>query len=358
MSDLLETGAAPETAIQSEAPAPAPEAPIQEADSVDANLQAIWDKHHPPREDGGQFAPKNSAAAEPPEAPAATKPEGQSPEPGTSEAPQAPIAAPNSWSADMKAKWEALPPDAKEYIARRESDAHAQITRMGQQVKSFEPVSQVLEQNKDVFQSVGMTFDQGISALLQAQRALTANPVAAIHKLAADFNVDLAKLYGSQEAGSQSPQVAALQAELIEMRRQLADTSSRVVTREQRELQSQQAAMEAQIADFVKDKPDFETIEEDILALLPGIRAQKPGASAKELLADAYERAQWMNPQTRAKRLEAERKAEADKAAEAAKAKAADAKKAGSLNVRSVQAAKSVQSLDQELRAIWDRNQS
>lgn len=356
MSDLLETGAAPEAAIQTEAPAPAPEAPIQEAPSVDAELQAIWDSHHPPRDDGGRFA-QNSPAE--PEKAAGKEPEGQSPEPVPSEAPQAPIAAPNSWSADMKAKWETLPPDAKEYIARRESDAHAQITRMGQQVKSFEPVSQVLEQNKDVFQGVGMTYEQGISALLQAQRALTANPVAAIHKLASDFGVDLAKLYGSQESGSQPPQVVALQAELAEMRRQLADTSSRVMTREQRELQSQQMALEAQIADFVKDKPDFEAVEDDILALLPGIRAQKPGISAKELLADAYERAQWMNPQTRAKRLEAERKAEADKAAEAAKAKAADAKKAGSLNVRSGQNAKAAaQSLDQELRAIWDRNQT
>lgn len=333
----LETGTA-QVASPAEAMAdsPAVETTPQaepETSAIDADLQAIWDKHNPPRGTDGKFASRTAVEGD--TSSPATSIEGQPPETGAAEPETPAIPAPHSWPADMKAKWDTLPPDAREYIAKRESEAHSAISRMGQQVKALEPVVDVLEQNRSVFERNGLNYQDGINALIRAQVALETNPVAAIQQLAQAYGVDLGVFGGNADPSGASQHVAALQAQVTNLQRQLQETSSRVMSREQQEMLAQQQALEAQVSDFLKDKPDFDALEHEIVALIPAIRGRNPGMSAKDILAQAYEQAQWLNPEARARKQEAERKAQEAKASEEAKRKAMEAKRIGQTNVRS-----------------------
>ena len=335
MSDEV-TGTAPEVASPEPtvAETPAVQETAQPFDGGnDAELMAVWEKHNPPRGVDGKFAPRTAVEGQ--SEPPAAELEGQAPEAAKAEPEIPAIPAPNSWPAEMKAKWDTLPPDAREYIAKRESEAHSQISRMGQQVKALEPVVNVLEQNRSVFERNGLNYQDGINALLRAQVALETNPVAAIQQLAQAYGVDLGSFAGGQTEGSASHQVAALQAQVMNLQRQLQETSSRVMSREQQEAAAQQQALEAQVSDFLKDKNDFEALENEIVSLIPAIRSRNPGMSAKDILAQAYEQAQWLNPEARARKLEADRKAAEAKASEEAKRKATEAKRIGQTNVRS-----------------------
>jgi len=342
---VVETVAAPETQVAETKP------------DIDAELLAIYNKNHPPRATDGKFAPRNPVepAKDGVEAPA-TEIEGQPPSEATAE-PEAPaIPAPNSWPAEMKAKWDTLPPDAREYIAKRESESHSAISRLGQQVSTYKPVAEVLEQNRTIFERNGMDYQTGIKTLLNAQVALETNPVHAIQQLAQAYGVDLGAFSGSQQADG-GGQINLLQRQIADLQRQLQDTSSRVMSREQQEQLTQQQALEAQVNDFLKDKPDFAKIEDDVLAILPAIRAKQPGLSPKEALANAYEQAQWLNPETRAAKLEADRKAADAKAAEEAKKRASEAKNAGRTNVKTTAPVSGRSaSWEDEMMGIYRRN--
>ena len=340
------TGTAPaaspaEAVVETSTPAPAPQETsasetIETADSsLDADLVAVWDKNaNAGRDDRGRFAPANTDAAKS----AGVETEGQIPSEGTAETAEPSIPAPHSWPAEMKAKWATLPPDAREYIAKRESEAHSTISRMGQTVKAFQPVAETLEQHREVFERNGLGYQDGIKALLNAQIALEQNPVAAINHLAKAYGVDLAKVYGGNgEQPSGQPHIAALEAQIANLNRQLQETSQRVMTREHRETEAQRQTLESVVSEFLKDKPDFDAIEPDVMSLLPAIRDRNPGASPRELLAEAYEKAQWVNPDARARRLDADRKAAEAKAAEENAKRAAEAKKHTALNVKTGQ---------------------
>lgn len=355
----LETGTAEaaspaEAVVESQPVAPVTEAPA-EVDR-DAELLAIYEKHNPPRGSDGKFQPRNPVEPSTEGAPE-TPVEGQPPSEATAE-PEAPaIPAPNSWPADMKAKWDTLPPDAREYIAKRESESHSAISRLGQQVSSYKPIAEVLEQNKGVFDRNGMDYQTGIKTLLNAQVALETNPVHAIQQLAQAYGVDLGLFSNGQQTAENGGQITLLQRQIADLQRQLQDTSTRVQTREQQEQLSQQQALEAQVNDFLKDKPDFAKLEDDVLAILPAIKGKQPGLSPKEALAAAYEQAQWLNPETRTAKLEADRKAAEAKAADDAQKRATEAKKAGRANVKTTAPVSGRSaSWEDEMMGIYRRN--
>lgn len=367
MSEALDMGTAPAASPAEAVAAPAVEttaAPVAETKAapiertLDEELAAVYERSTTGRErdESGRFVGKNTEAVEPDAAPA-TELEGQAPEAQGAETATPSIPAPHSWPAEMKAKWDALPPETREFVAKRESEAHQTISRMGQQVKAIQPVAETLEQYRDVFQRNNMDFQSGVKALLNAQVMLEQNPVSAIQHLANAYGVDLPKLYGGQDGqGSGQPQIAALEAHVRNLTQQINELSQRDQTRVQRDTASQLQTLESVVADFTKDKPDFDTIEADVMAMIPHIRQQKPGASPQELLTEAYDRATWVNPEARARRLEAERKANEAKAAEEARKRADMAKKSASLNVRSSQSSQGDNKpLDVELAEIYRR---
>lgn len=315
---------------------------------------------------GGEKAPsvgKDAKDAKPDAAkPADTKDQkpdkGAEPDAAKAEKPAADkpaIAQPKSWSADKKAVWDSMSPEAREHVAKREQEAHKAISELGQTVKRMEPLGRLLEQHRDTFQSKGLTYEQGLSQLLSAQRTLDQNPEAAIRQIAQAYNVDIGRLAEAQG----DPMVAQLQSQVSTLTQQLQEMQSRAQTRAQAEAQQKLGTIEQVIEKFAADKPDFDELASEIEMLLPALRQANPNAPFEQIISEAYDKAGWSNPTVRQRRMDAKTREQEQARVEAAKKAAEDAKAAGSINVGgSATSGKSEVDLDDQLRAIVRRNRA
>ena len=167
---------------------------------------------------------------------------------------------------------------------------------------------------------------QQVNSLMQAHHGLaTGTPEQKqrfFSELARAYNVPLSADLVGEESPFIDPQVAALQKEIAALK-------SKTSAREQQEAATVRATLQKEIDSFAADPKNvyFDEVATDIAALL------KSGTAST--LAEAYEKAIWLNPTTRVKeqsRLTAETEAKSKAEAEA---KAAAARKATAANVRS-----------------------
>ncbi len=312
------------------------EAPVENVEqSLDSDLRSIWDKRNPPRENG-RFAPRNQPETAAEGATEAKPVADQTAETATEQAKPA-IEAPISWSAEQKAKWASLPPETQAYIAQRDKDSHEAISRAGQQIKAFEPVSKVIEQFAHVFQKNGLQPHDGIARMLAVNEMLESNPRAAIAEIARAYGVDLSG-QGEQNANPENQRIAELEA-------RLAKTESHLTAQQRQQLNAENAALARDIADFAKDKPHFEAVRKVMAGLMQ--------SGAAETMQEAYDNAVYADPTIRQSLLADEQaKAEAKrKAEEAERVKAA--KKAAGVNVKSSPGQSNPnRTLDDDLREI------
>lgn len=340
-----------------------PEASIES--SLEQSLNAVWDKNNPPRAADGKFAPRDAEAnteQAAPEDAAATEPTDQ-PETKTPEPAQPAIAAPVSWSADAKAKWASVPPELQQFIAKRETEAHQAITRMGmerntleKQIKEFEPVHQLLNARKDDLARRGINASQAIATLFDAQARLDANPVDGLVQIGLSYGIDLRPVFAGQQSqvDTNSPAIAQIQQKLDALEQRNAHLEKIQAERDERERRAQEQAEAAsqselsqEIEKFKQDKPYFEEVRAMMAALLQGGAAEK--------LEQAYDMAVNAHPEIR-QRIQADQRAKEEAARQAeAQKKAEAARKAASVNVRTTQAAPAPKSLDDTLNAVADR---
>jgi len=342
-------GATPEPVAQ----ATAPEAAPNWEEAADAEMSAIFRKNNPERAEDGKFASREP------------KDETSLPDQAQTEKVEQPVAAinaPVSWSAEMKAVFPTLPPAAQEFIAKRESEAQAKISQQGQELSQYEPVKTVLEQHRDIFEKNGIGFDDGLARMLNAERMLEQNPVAAIKMLANAYGVDLGAFNGQQQP--QNNAEFALHQRIAQLESQLNDTSSRIQQREAREAETQQKTAQSIIEKFSQDKPDWADLENDVLMELTGINAAIESGLMQALSPDqkiqkAYDRAQRNNPEAWAKKQEADRKAEEAKKLTEAQKRAEEAKRSKVVNISSSPASgRTVSSMDDTLRDTFRKAQS
>ena len=241
------------------------------------------------------------------------------------------IKAPQSWSAEKRAVWDTLAPDAKEYIAQREGEAHKAISKLGQFAKGVEPIVETLNTYKDVFESKGLSYQDGMKSLLDAQRMLDRDPVAGIEAIAKAYGVDL----GQSLSGQRDPAISQLQSQVEQLTAQLRTAQSESQQRQQAENQSKQSSIEKVISDFSKDKPDFSELEADIVANVRLLHETNPELSHAERLQMAYERAQWANPKSRQAQIDRRSQEQESKRLEDAKRHAEHAGRARAINVTS-----------------------
>lgn len=363
----LETANAEAPASVSETPVPASvpetpavaESPAAVREKQDAALtetmMKVWEKNNPPRSEDGKFASRNPEAPAQAEATGTENTEGQTPEAPAVETAKPSIDPPASWSREVRDQWATLPPAVQEYIAKREGEAHSQITRLGETARKAEPLLSVIEQNRELFARRNVQPDQGVQALLNAQRKLDENPVAAIGWLAQQYGVDLSMFAnpdGSQSANS--PLVASLQAELQSIRRELAETKGTVQSRIEAETQAKYSQIESLAAQFFRENELTDADEPQLAEIARIEREMSPDKSPEQILKDALEIYRLRNPEHRAKLLEKELAEQRAKEAKEAEKKAAEAKKLSSMNVRSSPAGKAnAKSWDEDLAAAY-----
>jgi predicted hydrocarbon binding protein len=354
MSDL-ETGAASAVADTAAIANVQTAEPTNVMQSIEKSMSDAYDKINPAREPTGQFKGKDTPAETPAEGAtegdtATPELKDQNPAETVVEPPVvAAIDAPLSWSAEMKAKFASLPPDAQSYIAQREGEAHKRISELGQQVKAIEPIRNVVEQFRGTFQRNGLAPADAIARMMAIENSLEQDAETTIHQIAKAYGVDLSgSQSATQEPGQESGEVRALKAELQALKRTVGETASKVTARERSEQEREHADLASTIEKFSKDQPHFEAVRTVMAGLMT--------SGAAETLEDAYDMAIHANKSIRSS-IEAEsRKAAEAKAAEEAKKKATDAKKLGSLNVKSSSASPAKRgSWEQTLREVGER---
>jgi len=210
MPDIEDGAAAPaETSLRDElssafdAPEPA-EAPDQEP--VDAPEEAPETADAYNRDDAGRFAAKegDQPAETPSEAP---DPAAQQPEPEkeaqeaqqATEAPVAdPAAPPPGWSPTAKSEFATLPQTVREAIAQREVEINQGFAKL-QDYKGLDPFI-------DMAKEAGTSIDVALNNYVNAEKLLESDPVRGILFFCETYNVDPAKLAGTQQQLQQQPQ--------------------------------------------------------------------------------------------------------------------------------------------------------
>lgn len=231
------------------------------------------------------------------------------------------LQAPKTWRPEAAAKFASLPPEVQQEVLKREEDIFRGLEAYKADASIGKALKSVVQPYMQVFQAQGIDPLQQVSGLMRAHVALsTGTP-----EQKQQFFQHLAKEYGVElgmEPPYIDPQVAGLQ-------KQLAELQSRLNSREQQEIAEARSKLQAEIDAFASDPAHqyFDEVANDIAGLLR--------SGAAKSLQEAYEKAVWANPITRAKeqaRLTAE--AEAKAKAEAAE-KAKQARKAIGANVKS-----------------------
>jgi hypothetical protein len=277
----------------------------------DDSLNAIYDKIQagPEAPEGDPDDPVDDDSADQP-----TEPED---EPAVTQA----IAAPAAWSAEKKALWPTLSPDAQQYIADRESKAHGQISQMGQQLSQLKPVGELRSQYQDVFDRNGMDFVEGFHTLMAAQNLLEQDPMKGIAAIAQTFGIDLAQAFGGQAQQPQgqqpqsapAPEIQRLQHQIQKLEGILTEQQRATIATQTAEARRMVEASSQEIGNWAKDKPFHDDLAPTMAEFF------KTGVA--NTLDEAREMALIRHPEIREK-VEASRKEAEAASALAAKEKA------------------------------------
>jgi hypothetical protein len=301
-------------------------APAATSWSDDAALGAVFDKINagPEAPEGDPEHGKEPVSADQPQ------------EPVVDPAPvvQA-IEPPAAWSAEKKALWPSLSPDAQAYIAERESKAHGQISRQGMELSQLKPIGELRTQYQEVFDRNGVDFVEGFHTIMQMQTLLEKDPIKGLATIAQTFGVDLAKAFGGQAPQQSDDPTQPQQPQTPQLTQLLQKVSQLegILTEQQRATIAQQTAAARQavetasqeIAKWSEGKAHFEDVKPVMTKLFE--------SGAADTLDEAYEMAVAKLPDVRQK-IEASKKE-----AEAARL-AADQKKAREEQEKTVAAAK------------------
>jgi hypothetical protein len=271
------------------------------------------------RDEYGRFIPKDAAkdGAAPEKAAPVTDPKVSPAKDETTKA-SAPAAQaaqdapPAGWPADAKAEWSKLSPALKAAVAKREQEISEGGRQWSEQRRRYE---QVLTPVAQEAQRLGMSVDQGLNALLAAHHALNRDPAGALRNLAQQYGVDLSTLAGHQPANGssetvqtqQQPDIRALVHQAVQPI--LAPLQQRFMD-EDRRAQESSTSFVTQFAQSPGHE-HFDAVTDEIMAMIPALKAANPGMSRDQVLQEAYDRAVYANPTTRAAVL-ASQQAQAD----------------------------------------------
>lgn len=305
----------------------------------------------PERDEKGRFVPK--AEPDPVEPPA-----GAAPDVKTVEADE-PVEAipdkfalpPNYAKKAIREKWGELSPEVRQELHERESDFHKQLTRFDEERNFGRQIKQVVAPYEGFIKSLGAEPVQAFDYLIKTDYALRTAPPeqrkAMFLQAAKDYGVTL-----SDEDFSQAQyQQADPRIETLAQRLERLEFEQRSAM-EQQQLQEQRS-LEQQITDFASrpDKPFFDRVSPLMAALLQSGQAED--------LEEAYDKAVYADPETRALQLTAQQQTEqsqrqAQLKAAADKAKAASASVTGAPGQAiAASSPNSAGSLEDDIRAAY-----
>lgn len=238
---------------------------------------------------------------------------------------------PSSWKPAAREQWAKLPPDIRAEIQRRETESHQGFQQIKPDVEMGRAMRQVIEPFRAMIEAEGSTPDRAVAGLFRTAALLrTGSPemkAAEVAKIISGYGIPLDRL-NAYLTGEAQPQTAPQPQEFRDPR-----FDAYLQQQQQREMQENENVVNQWLNEVDAQGQPLRKFYNDVAAemqtLLPAIREQKPGLSKTQILQEAYDRAVWANPDTRAlvqSELEAKRREENLR-------KANEAKKAASVNV-------------------------
>ena len=236
-------------------------------------------------------------------------------------------APPAGWTAAEKAEWSKLSPAVQAAVSRREAEIANGGRQWSEEKRRYEavlsPVAEAARRN-------GLSTEQGLQSLLNAQAFLERDAPAAIKWLAQSHGVNLATLAGQPDTVSseQAPDIEAL------VRRAVQQTVQPIVApiqdRWQQEETNRQNMTTQMVVDFAASPghEHFNAVEEEIMAMIPPLKNRNPTWTHQQILQEAYDRAVFANPVTRQSTLTAREQAAEAKRREEASQRANNARRA------------------------------
>lgn len=222
-------------------------------------------------------------------------PDGRVPEAVVAPAEAALATAPNTWSAQAKAKWPTLDPELRAYITSREAEMHRGITKMDDERHFAKEMQRATAPYEAIIRASGVSIPQAVEQVLNTAYILrTADPMTKAREIAQvcqQYGVDLRLL--AQPQGEQNPQVQALQQRLAQMEGQFNQ-------RQQAEKQQLEQQVLNAVETFGQDPkhPHFKAVSAHMGALMQS-------GEAKDM-DQAYEMAVWARPDIRSQLLAAQ----------------------------------------------------
>lgn len=306
-----------------------------------------------PRDEHGRFAKKEGDEADPK---ASAPASGAAPDPKASEGqktaqqPEAAEGPPSNWNDISADDWGKVPASVRSKIAVRET----------QIASGFQQINQGLAPLLAQAKVRGISWQEGLQRLTQAQSMLETDPSGALIKLAQAYKVnldDLAEIAaGTMPHPGRSSQPANGNGH--------ADPQlvNRLQTIEQQLQEQRLAPLLSEVQSFRASVDFFDELTSTINQFIPGVKANYPGADHRTILQHAYSAAVATRPDIQQRiKAKAEAKAQEERRQAEEKARAQRGGSAASVHLNGQPGGtalnatnRSVGSVADDLLATWD----
>lgn len=199
--------------------------------------------------------------------------------------PEKVFTAPEHWSSDERASFDSLPPEAKELVLTR--DAQFQ-TGYQEKAQAISAITDAIEPFKESLIRRGVTAEQAIGLLFNAQERLDSNPLDGILQIAQSYGIvdQLREQFApkTDEEDFTDPGIRALQLEIKGLKNQMDQTNAGIQRQGASVVQQQiDTFQSAKDADGNLKHPHFEQIKTLMGSYVQG----------GDTLDAAYEKAVW-----------------------------------------------------------------
>lgn len=226
--------------------------------------------------------------------------------------------APQSWKPSAKAKWEAMDPEVRQEVQRREREIQRSLSESSQARRFSEGFKKTVEPYMARFRAANVPPERAITSLLHVDQTLSSAPpeqrAITMAKLIMDYGIDVGLL--DNALSGQTPQVDPVTSRLEQMLEQrlapvqqfLQQTQEQKQRAIQEDFERQKTTVETMASD--PKYPLFDLVRNDMADLIE-IYANR-GVDVS--LPDAYNRAVQMNPEAASQAQEMAKRTQAQKA--------------------------------------------
>lgn len=222
------------------------------------------------------------------------------------------VEPPLSWKAEEREMFKSLPSPLQQTLARRESERERafstkmrELSEYGRKYDGLEDVFTPEERNELLRNGVGV--GELLGQFVGMQRWLMQNPKQAIRHIAASHKLSPQDLLDDDIVDQVDPRVQKLES-------QLGALVQYVQGNQMQQHQSHVGNVRSSIVAFASMtdekgqplRPYFEAVYQDMLPIVDRLSRADPDAPLEKILSEAYDRAIYANPETRATVLAAE----------------------------------------------------